>query len=120
MPLMDLNQDLCAEQSRFSRIPALRRLNLEILDEKAEKFLTPENLEMLEKFANVAQAQEAWDHEILEQTARDFAEAEDLKLGKVAQPLRAKLTGRTISPSVFEVMELLGKEESLKRLRAVL
>ncbi len=93
---------------------------IELLDEKAEKFLTPENLEMLEKFANVAQAQEAWDHEVLEQAARDFAEAEDLKLGKVAQPLRAKLTGRTISPSVFEVMELLGKEESLKRLRAVL
>jgi glutamyl-tRNA synthetase len=47
---------------------------------------------------------------------RDFAQAEDLKLGKIAQPLRAALTGRTVSPSVFEMMELLGKEETIGRL----
>jgi glutamyl-tRNA synthetase len=39
-----------------------------------------------------------------------------LKLGKVAQPLRAALTGRTISPGIFEVMVLLGKDETLARL----
>ena len=45
-----------------------------------------------------------------------FAEAEGLKLGKVAQPLRAALTGRTVSPGIFEVMVLIGKAESLARL----
>ena len=44
------------------------------------------------------------------------AMAEDIKLGKVAQPLRAALTGRTVSPSVFEVMLTIGKEETLLRL----
>ena len=46
----------------------------------------------------------------------DFAEAEGLKLGAVAQPLRAAMTGRSVSPSVFNVMETLGREESLARL----
>jgi glutamyl-tRNA synthetase len=40
-----------------------------------------------------------------------------LKLGKVAQPLRATLTGRTTSPGIFDVLEVLGREESLARIR---
>ena len=47
---------------------------------------------------------------------RAFAEARGLKLGKVAQPLRAALTGHTISPGIFEVMVLIGKAESLARI----
>ena len=47
---------------------------------------------------------------------RDFAEAESLGLGKVAQPMRVALTGRTVSPGVFDMMEILGREESLARL----
>ena len=47
---------------------------------------------------------------------RDFADAEGLALGKVAQPLRAALTGRTVSPGVFDMLEVLGREESLARL----
>ena len=47
---------------------------------------------------------------------RNLAEARGVKLGKVAQPLRAALTGRTISPGIFEVMVLIGKEETLARL----
>ena len=57
-----------------------------------------------------------WSKEILEAEVRDFAEAEDLKLGKVAQPLRAALTGRSVSPSVFDMMVIIGKEETLARL----
>jgi glutamyl-tRNA synthetase len=52
----------------------------------------------------------------LEASLRDFAAEEGMGLGKVAQPVRAALTGRTISPSVFEMMEILGREESLSRL----
>ncbi|UIJ73760.1 glutamate--tRNA ligase [Aurantimonas sp. HBX-1] len=57
-----------------------------------------------------------WTAETLEGVVRDYAEAEGLKLGKVAQPLRAALTGRTTSPGVFDVLAVLGREESLGRL----
>ena len=52
----------------------------------------------------------------IEAATRSFAEEQELKLGKVAQPLRAALTGRTVSPGVFEVMVLLGRNEALARL----
>ena len=48
---------------------------------------------------------------------RDFAEAEGVKLGKVAQPLRAALTGSAASPPIFDVLVALGREESLARLK---
>ncbi len=47
---------------------------------------------------------------------RDYAEAAALKLGQVAQPLRAALTGRATSPGIFDVLEVLGRDESLARL----
>ena len=52
----------------------------------------------------------------LEAAVRDFAEAEGLALGKVAQPIRVALTGRTISPGVFDMMDILGPEETFARL----
>ena len=58
-----------------------------------------------------------WSAAALETVVREFAEAEGLKLGKAAQPLRAALTGRTTSPGVFDVLEVLGRDESLARLR---
>ena len=48
---------------------------------------------------------------------RVFAEAHDLKLGKVAQPLRAALTGKAVSPPVFDMMEVLGKAKRWRGLR---
>ncbi len=48
---------------------------------------------------------------------RSFAEETGAKLGKVAQPLRAALTGRAVSPPVFDVMAVLGRDEALARLR---
>ena len=61
-----------------------------------------------------------WAPEILEAEVRAFAEDEELKLGAVAQPLRAALTGCAVSPGVFHVMETLGREESLARLEDVI
>jgi len=58
----------------------------------------------------------SWTSADVEGEIRDFADAEGLKLGKVAQPLRAALTGRTVSPSVFDVMMVIGKDETLARL----
>jgi glutamyl-tRNA synthetase len=59
-----------------------------------------------------------WSGPALEAAARDFAEANGAKLGAVAQPLRAALTGKASSPPLFEMLALLGREESLVRLRA--
>ena len=70
---------------------------------------------MLEKLTSRLQ-HASWTAGDLEAAVRDFAEAEGLGLGKVAQPLRVALTGRTVSPGVFDMMEILGREESLARL----
>jgi glutamyl-tRNA synthetase len=59
-----------------------------------------------------------WNETAIEEAVRRFAEDEDLKLGKVAQPLRAALTGSTVSPGIFEVMAVLGQTETLVRLAA--
>jgi glutamyl-tRNA synthetase len=59
----------------------------------------------------------SWTAGDLEAVVRDFAASEGLGLGKVAQPLRVALTGRTISPGVFDMLQVLGREESLARLR---
>jgi glutamyl-tRNA synthetase len=58
-----------------------------------------------------------WSVAAIDAAIRTFAEARGLKLGKVAQPLRVALTGRTVSPGVFEVMVLIGREETLARLK---
>jgi glutamyl-tRNA synthetase len=58
-----------------------------------------------------------WGLEAIEAEVRAYTKEQDLKLGKVAQPIRAALTGRTTSPGVFDVMAVLSKEECLNRLR---
>jgi len=85
-------------------------------DEKAAKLLTPEARAMLGKLHAAFAAEAAWEEKALEEAVRRFAEAAGLGLGKVAQPLRAALTGSTTSPGIFEVMAVLGREEALGRL----
>ncbi|MBP6986592.1 MAG: glutamate--tRNA ligase, partial [Alphaproteobacteria bacterium] len=72
-----------------------------VLDEKAVEIMTPENKDVLRLFAKEVASHEDWTEPALEEFARSFAERHDVKLGKLAQPLRAALTGRTVSPSVF-------------------
>jgi glutamyl-tRNA synthetase len=57
-----------------------------------------------------------WDHDSTDAAVREVAESIGLKLGRLAQPLRAALTGKTTSPGVFDVLALLGKDESLARI----
>ncbi|HEY0107907.1 MAG TPA: glutamate--tRNA ligase [Rhizomicrobium sp.] len=87
------------------------------LDPAADKLLTAPARATL---AEVLPALEAtdWSAAALEQSVRGFAEGAGLKLGQVAQPLRAAVTGKTSSPPLFETMALLGRDESLVRLRA--
>jgi glutamyl-tRNA synthetase len=57
-----------------------------------------------------------WEHDALDAAVRAAADQSGVKLGKLAQPLRAALTGKTTSPGIFDVLVLLGKEESLGRI----
>ncbi|NNU80701.1 glutamate--tRNA ligase [Halovulum dunhuangense] len=84
-------------------------------DEKAAAQLDTVSRGMLSRLTTRLQ-HASWTQAALEAEIRDFADSEGLKLGKVAQPLRAALTGRTVSPSVFDVMGVIGKEETLLRL----
>jgi len=86
------------------------------LDEKAEGILNPGARALLRAVAVELAAVEPWTTESTERAVRDFAERHGAKLGAVAQPLRAALTGRTTSPGIFEVLTVLGKSESLSRL----
>lgn len=86
------------------------------LDDKAAKLLEGDGLSQLAAFAQEVTALDVWTQDRLEQAAREYAERSGLKLGKLAQPLRAALTGSTVSPPIFEVMQVLGREESLARI----
>jgi glutamyl-tRNA synthetase len=87
------------------------------LDPQAEKLLTPEARGLLGELVT-AFADADWKAPVLEERTRAFAEAKGVKLGQAAQPIRAALTGKTSSPPVFAMLEVLGRDESLARLRA--
>ncbi|HSV29667.1 MAG TPA: glutamate--tRNA ligase, partial [Candidatus Omnitrophota bacterium] len=86
------------------------------LDEKAAKQLDADGKAVLSAFAARIRGAEPWSKETLEEAARVYAEESGLKLGKIAQPLRAALTGSSVSPPIFEVMEVLGRAETLGRI----
>ncbi len=86
-------------------------------DAAAAALLTPEARARLARLAK-ALDQGGWDAPALEERIRAFAEKEGIKLGQIAQPLRAALTGRTTSPPVFDMLAVLGRDESLARIRA--
>ncbi|MBS0471358.1 MAG: glutamate--tRNA ligase [Proteobacteria bacterium] len=87
------------------------------LDAAAEKLITPDARATIGKVLPALEATD-WSGPALEAAARNLAEAGGLKLGQVAQPLRAALTGKAASPPLFDAMAILGREESLVRLRA--
>jgi glutamyl-tRNA synthetase len=87
------------------------------LDDKAGKLFDAEARATLAKLLPQLEAAPDWTVPALEGSVRAFAEAAGQKLGKVAQPLRAALTGRSVSPPVFDVMVVLGREEALARIR---
>ena len=85
------------------------------LDDRAVALLTPAARARLGRFAGLLVDAE-WTAAALEAAARVFVEAEGGKLGDVAQPLRAALTGAAVSPGVFEVLEVLGRDEAMARI----
>ena len=86
------------------------------VDEAASALLTDEARGLLSLAYAAIVALANWDAASLEAAVREVAEKSGVKLGKLAQPLRAALTGRTTSPGIFDVLTLLGRDESLARI----
>lgn len=86
------------------------------LDDKARALIDAEARAMLKALHGRFSALGAWTAASVEGEVRAHVEQAGLKLGKVAQPLRAALTGRAVSPPVFDVMAVLGRDETLARL----
>jgi glutamyl-tRNA synthetase len=99
-----------AEKARFYVAPRPIRPA-----EDAAKLLTPDARALLGELSHGLAAAD-WQTVTLEARLRDFAGAKGIKLGAVAQPLRAALTGSLASPGIFEVMDVLGRDETLGRL----
>ena len=106
----DLNE--MVEQSRFffADIDAYD-------DQAANKFLTDEASAVLKALESGLSSTAEWSAEALNIAVRAVAEQMDIKLGKVAQPLRVALAGSAVSPSIDATLELLGRERSLQRIR---
>jgi glutamyl-tRNA synthetase len=86
------------------------------LEDKAAKLITSDSRAITADLSVELERLESWDVESLEALIRRFAEGRSLKIGKIAQPLRALLTGKTISPGIFDVLACLGQKETLARL----
>jgi glutamyl-tRNA synthetase len=86
------------------------------VDQAAAALLTSGARSLLAAAHDTLAALANWDGASLEAAIREVAEGQGVKLGKLAQPLRAALTGRTTSPGIFDVLALLGRDESLARI----
>jgi glutamyl-tRNA synthetase len=107
----DLNELTDGASFLFARGPL-------VLDAKAEALLTGDARGLLGQIRARLDSQNDWTAEALEATLKAMAAELGLGLGKLAQPLRAALTGQTTSPGIFDVLVLLGREESLTRIAA--
>jgi len=90
------------------------------MDDKTKKLLTPEARHHLAAIAARIKTLPEFSSEAVENLCRLYANDNGLKLGAVAQPLRAALAGSTVSPPIFGVAALLGKEESLRRINRII
>jgi len=105
----DLNELAAGAAFLFAQRPVT-------LEDKAAALLTPEARGLLARLEQPLSIQTDWTSEALEATLKSLAADWGLGLGKLAQPLRAALTGQTTSPGIFDVLVLLGKDESLARI----
>jgi glutamyl-tRNA synthetase len=85
--------------------------------EAVQKFLTPAMAPVLETLAQRFGAANDFSKETLESLFKAVLEESGLKMGQLAQPVRVALTGRAVSPGIFEVIDLLGREATMRRLQ---
>ena len=106
----NLNELATSAQFYIQRLP---------FTDKAKDILDKGGKDIVAKVIPALETVQDWKHDPIQDVVKAFAEKEGLKLGAVAQPLRAALVGDVISPSIFEVMEVLGKPESASRLKSL-
>jgi glutamyl-tRNA synthetase len=87
------------------------------LDEKAAVLLDADGRQRLAEVVKALEGVASWDVAATEAAMRQLSETSGAKLGQLAQPLRAALTGQATSPGIFDVLAVLGREESLGRLK---
>jgi len=87
------------------------------MDDKALKILGPDVLPLLQTIARYLK-DIPFDHSRLEEAINQIGQETGLKMSAIAQPIRAAVTGKTVSPGIFEVLQILGKESTLKRIEA--
>ena len=85
-------------------------------DDKASKFINKNSIKNLKSLGKLLQNLDIWEISQLEFTTKEFAIANEIKLGEIAQPLRAALTGASVSPGIFDIMHALGRNETLSRI----
>ncbi|MET3560277.1 glutamyl-tRNA synthetase [Bartonella japonica] len=111
--LKERSKTLCELIENASFIFAQRPLQL---NETAQTLLDKNGKAILNGIYLALKTCNSWDEKTLDEILRSYAQTHDLKFGSIAQPLRATLTGRSTSPGVFDVLILLGKDESLNRI----
>jgi len=89
------------------------------MEEKAASLLDDTGLGVICGILPKFEALSEWNGEAIETTMRDYTETADLKMGKVAQPIRAALTGQASSPGAMDVLHILGRDEAIARLHNV-
>ena len=97
-------------------VPYLQQ-DIPVDEEAAKKHLTPTIVRSLEKLADRFTGLAEFSHAMLEQAFKQVLEEDRLKMGQLAQPVRVALTGQAASPGIFEVIDLLGRERTLARLK---
>ncbi len=120
VPLFQPRAKTMGEMAEQSAIFVTPDTALEYDAAAVAKFLTPEVKEHLERVIAFLEPMEPFDHPTMEAAFAAYIEEQGVKFKLLAQPIRVALTGRTFSPGLFEMMEVLGKKSTLARLRAAL
>jgi glutamyl-tRNA synthetase len=91
------------------------------VDEKTAKKCFKEGYrEILREALSLFQGLEPFDHDAVEKALNEFSEKKEIKFGKIAQPLRAALTGTMVSPGIYDVVAILGKDRVIQRIQRAL
>ena len=91
------------------------------MDEKARtKHLTPDVAPLLSELAGRLKSVEPFTHDEIEKVFNALVTEKAIKLGKLAQPVRVALTGGTVSPGIYDVIEVMGKDKTIKRIEAAI
>lgn len=90
---------------------------IEYQEKAARKHLTEESLALLGELEGQLTELDSWTPDALEMSFLDLVQRKEIKLGQLAQPVRVAMTGGTVSPGIFDVLEILGRERTLERLR---